>query len=88
MILAWAWTGDRFFLTVAPFLFQSFDLDDFLALSPGMRERRLEEFWSKHDPTPGPGNATREEFDRRVTYANENFKTPVEPGMRTDRGRT
>jgi GWxTD domain-containing protein len=73
---------------VAPFLFQSFDLDDFLALSPGSRERRLEEFWARHDPTPGPGNATREEFDRRVAYSNENFSTPVEPGMRTDRGRT
>ena len=72
----------------APFLFQSFDLDDFLAMSPGMRERKIEEFWLKHDPTPGPGNATREEFERRVVYANENFKTPVEPGMRTDRGRT
>ena len=72
---------------VAPFLFQSFELDEFLALSPGAREARLEKFWIQHDPTPGPANATREEFDRRVKYANDNFSTSVEPGMRTDRGR-
>jgi len=72
---------------IIPFLIQGEEQDRFLALGPGARERYIEAFWTRHDPTPGPGNATREEFDRRVDYANANFTTNIEPGMRTDRGR-
>jgi GWxTD domain-containing protein len=72
---------------IAPFLFQSLELDDFLTLGPGAKERYIEEFWARHDPTPGPGNATREEFVRRIEYTNQNFSTTLEPGMRSDRGR-
>ncbi len=63
------------------------DADRFTSLGPGAKERYLKAFWAAHDPTPGPGNATKEEFDRRVEYSNANFSTPLEPGMRTDRGR-
>jgi GWxTD domain-containing protein len=73
---------------IAPFLFSTLELDEFMTLGPGARERRLGEFWSKHDKTPGPANETREEFDRRVAYANANFSSSIEPGLRTDRGRT
>jgi GWxTD domain-containing protein len=73
---------------IAPFLFPTLELDEFLTLGAGARERRLEEFWSKNDKTPGPGNETREEFNRRVAYANANFSSSIEPGLRTDRGRT
>jgi GWxTD domain-containing protein len=72
---------------VIPFLIQGEEQDNFLTLGPGAKERYIEGFWTRHDPTPGPGNATREEFDRRIRFANANFTTPIEPGMRTDRGR-
>jgi len=73
---------------IAPFLFSTLELDEFMTLGAGSRERRLEQFWIKHDKTPGPGNETKEEFDRRVAYANANFSSSIEPGLRTDRGRT
>jgi GWxTD domain-containing protein len=73
---------------IIPFLMQGEEQDRFLALGPGAKERQLEAFWGAHDPTPGPGNNTREEFEQRISYANANFSTNLEPGMRTDRGRT
>jgi len=73
--------------SVVPFLLDGVELDDFLALRPGAQERYLNEFWAARDPTPGEGNETREEFNRRIAYANYNYTTTIEPGMRTDRGR-
>ncbi len=72
---------------VVPFLLGGLELDSFIALGPGAKERYLQRFWAAHDPTPGQGNATREEFERRVAFANTNYSTTIEPGMRTDRGR-
>ncbi len=72
---------------IVPFLIGGVELDSFLALGPGAKERYLEDFWAAHDATPGQGNATREEFNRRVAWANRNYSTTLEPGMRTDRGR-
>jgi GWxTD domain-containing protein len=46
------------------------------------REQFIEDFWRRRDPNPQNPGAFREEFYRRVTYANENFR-----GWRTDRGR-
>jgi GWxTD domain-containing protein len=51
------------------------------------RELFIQEFWDKRDPDPDtPENEFREEFFRRIEYANERF---IEggPGWNTDRGR-
>lgn len=50
------------------------------------RDQFIEEFWRRRNPTPGsPENAFKEEFYRRVAYANEHFSSGI-PGWRTDRG--
>ena len=47
----------------------------------------VEQFWLRRDPTPGtPENEFKEEYYRRIAYANQHFATAV-PGWRTDRGR-
>lgn len=51
------------------------------------RDRFIEDFWKRRDPDPQtPDNEYREEFYRRVAYANENFAAGA-PGWKTDRGR-
>jgi GWxTD domain-containing protein len=55
------------------------------------RERFIEQFWLRRDPTPGtPQNEYRDEHYSRIVYANEHFgtslTTPATPGWRTDRG--
>ncbi len=50
------------------------------------RDKFIEQFWLKRDPTPGtPENEYKEEFYRRVAYANETFGSKI-PGWKTDRG--
>ncbi len=70
-----------------PFLIDGAELDNFLALRPGAKERYLNDFWAARDPTPGAGNEILDEFNRRIAFANYNYTTTIEPGMRTDRGR-
>jgi GWxTD domain-containing protein len=54
---------------------------------PGEREALWDEFWQRRDPSPGtPENETKEEFFRRVQYANETFGTLNMSGWRSDRG--
>ncbi len=51
------------------------------------REKFIEQFWLRRDPTPGtPANEFKEEHYRRIAYANRRFAAGV-PGWRTDRGR-
>ncbi len=54
-------------------------------------EARLEayrEFWSRRDPTPGSAaNEAKQEFYRRVSYANSNYSYLRREGWKTDRGR-
>jgi GWxTD domain-containing protein len=53
---------------------------------PEERNKAWTEFWKSHDPTPDTDqNEFKEEFFRRVRYANENFSS-LGPGWRTDRG--
>jgi len=55
--------------------------------TPEERESFIEEFWRRRDPTPQTAeNEFREEFYRRIAYANENFGAGM-PGWLTDRGR-
>lgn len=50
------------------------------------REQFVENFWLKRDPTPeSEENEYREEYYRRVAYANETFASGI-PGWKTDRG--
>jgi len=53
------------------------------------REKFIEQFWLRRDPTPGTGeNELKEEHYRRIAYANERFWTESDrPGWQTDRGR-
>lgn len=51
------------------------------------RDRFIQEFWRRRNPNPGsPENTFKEEFYRRVAYANEHFASGI-PGWKTDRGR-
>jgi GWxTD domain-containing protein len=59
----------------------------FKRMKSGERERFLVEFWNSLDPTPETArNEIREEFDRRVAYANAHFSF-FQKGMLSDRGR-
>jgi GWxTD domain-containing protein len=53
------------------------------------RQKFIASFWLVRDPTPGtPVNEFKDEYDRRVAYANEHFTTKSgTPGAQTDRGK-
>jgi len=53
------------------------------------REKFIEQFWLRRDPTPGtPENEFKKEHYRRIAYANERyFVRGKTPGWKTDRGR-
>ncbi|MCR4437834.1 MAG: GWxTD domain-containing protein [bacterium] len=66
------------------------DIDAMLAATPAEREMLFEVFWRRRDPTPGTErNELREEFFRRVDFANRQFTVLLSErdGWRTDRGR-
>jgi GWxTD domain-containing protein len=51
------------------------------------REQFIEAFWDRRNPNPGsPENEFKEEYYRRIAYANEHFASGI-PGWKTDRGR-
>ena len=51
------------------------------------REQFIEAFWERRNPNPGsPENEFKEEYYRRIAYANEHFASGIQ-GWRTDRGR-
>jgi GWxTD domain-containing protein len=50
------------------------------------RDQFIEEFWRRRNPMPGsPENSFKEEFYRRIAYANEHYSSGIQ-GWRTDRG--
>jgi GWxTD domain-containing protein len=54
------------------------------------REKFIEQFWLRRDPTPGtPANEFKEEHYRRIAWTNEHFRYAARnlPGWKTDRGR-
>jgi len=60
--------------------FKKFTTDD-------EREQFIEAFWERRNPNPGsPENEFKEEYYRRIAYANEHYASGI-PGWRTDRGR-
>ena len=51
------------------------------------REKFIEQFWIRRDPTPGTiENEAKEEHYRRIAYANDHYESDI-PGWKTDRGR-
>lgn len=51
------------------------------------RENFIEAFWERRNPDPGsPENTYKEEYYRRIAYANEHYSSGI-PGWKTDRGR-
>jgi GWxTD domain-containing protein len=51
------------------------------------REQFIETFWERRNPNPGsPENEFKEEYYRRIAYANEHYASGI-PGWKTDRGR-
>lgn len=52
------------------------------------RDRFMEQFWERRDPTPGtPANEAKEEHYRRIAYANDRFAAAATAGWKTDTGR-
>jgi len=75
-------TGDVAYLVKDPerFAFRQLKTDE-------ERNKFIEQFWQRRDPTPGtPQNEFKEEHYRRIAYANERYASTVE-GWKTDRGR-
>ena len=84
-----SWRPDAadFYDVTASTLLPSDSLSLFRALSLGEQERWVERIWRAVDPSPDTGdNEKREEFRRRVHYANARY-TIFQPGMFSDRGR-
>ncbi len=51
------------------------------------REKFIEQFWLRRDPTPGtPENQAKEEHYQRIAFANQRFPTSGREGWQTDRG--
>jgi GWxTD domain-containing protein len=51
------------------------------------REAFIENFWERRNPNQGsPENEYKEEYYRRIAYANEHYASGI-PGWKTDRGR-
>jgi GWxTD domain-containing protein len=53
------------------------------------RDKFIEQFWLRRDPTPGtPANEFKDEHYRRIAYANRRFRSLAgTQGWKTDRGR-
>jgi GWxTD domain-containing protein len=50
------------------------------------RQKFIDQFWLRRDPTPGtPENEFKEEHYRRIAFANDHFSVGI-PGWKTDRG--
>ncbi|HEV2417131.1 MAG TPA: M56 family metallopeptidase [Terriglobia bacterium] len=51
------------------------------------RTRFIQQFWERRNPNPGaPDNVFKDEFYRRVAYADQHFAYSGIPGWKTDRG--
>jgi GWxTD domain-containing protein len=66
------------------------DIEQMEMASPSMRRQLYEDWWKARDPDPStPENELRQEFFRRLDFANRYFSVPemnIE-GWETDRGR-
>ncbi len=71
-----------------PYIITPDERKAFLKLTtPEEQEQFIEAFWERRNPNPGsPYNEYKEEYYRRIAYANEHFSSGI-PGWKTDRGR-
>ncbi|TMQ67274.1 MAG: GWxTD domain-containing protein [Candidatus Eisenbacteria bacterium] len=84
---SWGADAADFYEVTAATLLPSDSSEVFRHLSMGEKERWIERIWRIADPTPDTGdNESREEFRRRVDYANAHYSI-IERGMFSDRGR-
>jgi GWxTD domain-containing protein len=79
---------DRWLDQDAVYLISGEERAAFLKLaSDPEREKFIEQFWLRRDPTPGTErNEFQIEHYRRIDYANKRFGAGAKPGWRTDRG--
>jgi GWxTD domain-containing protein len=69
------------------FIAKDKERDSLLESPDSLRAISWRAFWDRRDPTPGtPGNEFRDEYYRRIRYANTTFSVGKRPGWRTDRG--
>ena len=63
------------------------ELDSLRKVAAPDREAAFDQFWHSKDPSPGSdANEWKEEYYRRVRFANQQFTNPFQPGWRTDFG--
>ncbi|GAB4326327.1 MAG: hypothetical protein Kow0074_20760 [Candidatus Zixiibacteriota bacterium] len=63
------------------------ELDKLRATPPEKRAEAFEAFWKSRDPSPETEeNEWREEYYRRIRFANQQFSNAFRPGWRTDFG--
>lgn len=63
------------------------ELEKLRSTPPGQRLRAFEEFWKSKDPSPETEeNEWRDEYYRRIRFANRQYSNPFQPGWRTDFG--
>ena len=79
---------DKWIKDEVPYIISDEERASFKKLSTDEeREQFVEQFWERRNPNPGsPENEFREEYYRRIAYANERYASGT-PGWRTDRGR-
>ena len=52
------------------------------------KQTYFKRFWKERDPNPKtPNNELKDEYFRRINYANRNYTAFGQPGWITDRGR-
>ena len=80
--------SSRVFYETAQLIMTRWEKDIFKHLpDKESREEFIGDFWEKRDPDPATEeNEFKEEFFRRIDYANRRFKEGM-PGWKTDRGR-
>ncbi|MDZ7276545.1 MAG: GWxTD domain-containing protein [candidate division KSB1 bacterium] len=70
------------------YLLSDADREMLKSLSPVLQRAYVSQIWRRLDPVPEtPVNEFREEYFRRVQYANEQFTAGFSAGWQTDRGR-
>ncbi len=63
------------------------ELDELRNVAPEDRAEAWAAFWAERDPDPStPTNEYRDDFFRRLRFANQHFGTGTQPGWKTDRG--
>ncbi len=79
---------DKWIKQEVPYIISGEERDAFKKLTTDEeREQFIEQFWERRNPNPGsPENEFREEYYRRIAYANERYASGI-PGWKTDRGR-